>query len=82
MTLNYFTFIPSNTISPNFITITISMSELNSLVKVLNAYRITLPKKWREKYSIKEGDYVKILEENNELKIIPVIVTVQKKKTD
>jgi len=58
------------------------MSEFDTLVKVLNAYRITLPKKRREKYTIKEGDYVKVLEENNELKIIPVIVTVQKKEKD
>ena len=58
------------------------MSEFGSLVKVLGAYRITLPKKWREKYTIKEGDYVKVLEENDELKIIPVVVTVQKKEKD
>ena len=56
------------------------MTEFNTLVKVLGAFRITLPMKWREKYKIQEGDFLKVVGENGYLKIIPVIVTIKEKE--
>lgn len=57
------------------------IQKTEGLLKVFIGCRITLPLKWRERHGIKEGDFVKCIYNGNELRLIPVRVVIEEKRS-
>jgi len=50
---------------------------MEDILKVLSAFRITLPKDFRDKFGIKVGDNVKAVWDGDSLMILPVDLEVK-----
>lgn len=49
--------------------------DFKSLIRKINrSFQITLPQSFREKFEIKEGDYLEIIEEDDRIIIQPIEV--------